>query len=156
MKDRVCEFECNIDDMTAEELAYAAERLMAEGAKDVTLTPVQMKKGRPATLITVMFADDEKEKEKFARLLFQYTTTIGIREVISERYILDRKERSVETPYGKVRCKVVKGYGVKRVKAEYDDLANIADRRRISIAAARELVQPYIYRLIDEGEMHYV
>ena len=68
MKDRICEFECNIDDMTAEELAYAAERLMAEGAKDVTLTPVQMKKGRPATLLTVMFADDEEEKERFARL----------------------------------------------------------------------------------------
>ena len=44
MKDRVCEFECNIDDMTAEELAFAAERLMEEGAKDVTLTPVVMKK----------------------------------------------------------------------------------------------------------------
>ena len=108
MKDRICEFECNIDDMTAEELAYAAERLMAEGAKDVTLTPVQMKKGRPATLLTVMFADDEEEKEKFARLLFQYTTTIGIREVISERYVLDRTEHTVETPHGRVRCKVFK------------------------------------------------
>ena len=51
-KNRICEFECNIDDMTAEELAYAAERLMTEGAKDVTLTPIQMKKGRPATLLT--------------------------------------------------------------------------------------------------------
>ena len=57
MKDRICEFECNIDDMTAEELAFAAERLMEEGAKDVTLTPVQMKKGRPATLLTVMSAN---------------------------------------------------------------------------------------------------
>ncbi|MBQ6623769.1 MAG: DUF111 family protein, partial [Mogibacterium sp.] len=143
-------------DMTAEELAYAAERLMAEGAKDVTLTPIQMKKGRPATLLTVMFADDEEEKAKMARLLFQYTTTIGIREVVSERYVLDRREEVVETPYGKVRCKIVSGYGVKRVKAEYDDLAKIADNRHISIAAARELVQPYIYRLIDKGELKYV
>lgn len=156
MKDRICEFECNIDDMTAEELAYAAERLMAEGAKDVTLTPIQMKKGRPATLLTVMFADDEEEKVKMARLLFQYTTTIGIREVVSERYVLDRREEAVETPYGKVRCKIVSGYGVKRVKAEYDDLAKIADNRHISIAAARELLQPYIYRLIDKGELKYV
>ena len=156
MKDRICEFECNIDDMTAEELAYAAERLMTEGAKDVTLTPIQMKKGRPATLLTVMFADDEEEKDRMARLLFQYTTTIGIREVVSERYVLDRREETVETPYGKVRCKIVSGYGVKRVKPEYDDLAKIADKRHISIAAARELVQPYIYRLIDEGELKYV
>lgn len=156
MKDRICEFKCNIDDMTAEELAYAAERLMAEGAKDVTLTPIHMKKGRPATLLTVMFADDEEEKERMARLLFQYTTTIGIREVISERYVLDRREETVETPYGKVRCKIVSGYGVKRVKAEYDDLAKIADKRHISIAAARELIAPYIYRLIDKGELKYV
>ena len=64
MKDRICEFECNIDDMTAEELAFAAERLMEEGAKDVTLAPVEMKKGRPATLLTVMCADEEAEKER--------------------------------------------------------------------------------------------
>ena len=63
MKDRICEFECNIDDMTAEELAFAAERLMEEGAKDVTLAPVEMKKGRPATLLTVMCADEEAEKD---------------------------------------------------------------------------------------------
>lgn len=156
IKDRICEFECNIDDMTAEELAYAAERLMAEGAKDVTLTPIQMKKGRPATLVTVMFDDDDDERERMARLIFQYTTTIGIREVVSERYVLDRREETVETPYGKVRCKVASGYGVKRVKAEYDDLARIADNRHISIAAAGELLQPYIHRLIDERKKHYV
>ena len=79
-----------------------------------------------------------------ARLLFHYTTTIGIREVISERYVLDRREETVETPYGKVRCKIVSGYGVKRVKAEYDDLAKIADKRHISIAAARELIAIHI------------
>lgn len=54
MNDMVCEFECNIDDMTAEELAFAAERIMAGGAKDVTLTSVGMKKGRPGTMMTVM------------------------------------------------------------------------------------------------------
>ena len=149
MKDKICEFECNIDDMTAEELAYAAERLMAEGAKDVTLTPIQMKKGRPATLVTVMFNDDDDERERMARLLFQYTTTIGIREVVSERYVLDREEKTIDTPYGRVRCKVVSGYGVKRYKIEYDDLAKIADRKHVSIAAAREMVQPYINREIN-------
>ena len=65
MKDRVCEFECNIDDMTAEELAFAAERLMEEGARDVTLRPIQMKKGRPATLMTVMCGDEEAGTEPF-------------------------------------------------------------------------------------------
>lgn len=140
MKDRICEFECNIDDMTAEELAYAAERLMEEGARDVTLSSIQMKKGRPATLMTVMCADEEAEKERFVRLIFKYTSTIGIRELISERFILDRVEDTLDTPYGSVRCKRVSGYGVERFKLEYEDLAGIAREREISIAEARELV----------------
>ena len=140
MKERICELECNIDDMTAEELAFASERLMAEGAKDVTMSPVQMKKGRLATLLTVMCADEEAEKERFVSLIFKYTTTIGIRELISERYILDRSEETLDTAYGKVRCKRVSGYGVERSKLEYDDLARIAAERGISIADARELV----------------
>ena len=137
MKDRVCEFECNIDDMTAEELAFAAERLMEEGAKDVTLTPVVMKKGRPATMLTVMIPDEEDEKERMAGLIFRYTTTIGIREIISERYILDREEKLVDTPYGKVRCKFVSGFGVKRHKFEYEDLARIAKERGTGISDIR-------------------
>ena len=141
MKDRICEFKCNIDDMTAEELAFAAERLMEEGAKDVTLTPVQMKKGRPATLMTVMCADEEEEKERFVRLIFRYTSTIGIRELISERYILDRSEETLDTAYGRVRCKRVSGYGVDRCKFEYEDLARIAREQEVSIAEARELVR---------------
>lgn len=140
MKDRICEFECNIDDMTAEELAYAAERLMEEGARDVTLSSIQMKKGRPATLMTVMCADEEAEKERFVRLIFKYTSTIGIRELISERYILDRAEDTLDTPYGSVRFKRVSGYGVERFKLEYEDLSRIAREREISIAEARELV----------------
>ena len=144
MKDRVCEFECNIDDMTAEELAFAAGRLMEEGAKDVTLTQVQMKKGRPATLMTVMCSDEESEKERFVRLIFKHTSTIGIRELISERYILDRRERSFDTPYGEVRRKEVSGYGVSRSKYEYEDLSRIAKELDVSIAEARRLVAEHI------------
>ena len=126
--------------MTAEELAFAAERLMEEGAKDVTLSSIQMKKGRPATLLTVMCSDEEAEKERFVRLIFKYTTTIGIRELISVRYILERSEEVLDTAYGTVRCKKVSGYGTDRYKFEYEDLARIARECGISIAKARELV----------------
>lgn len=144
MKDRVCEFECNIDDMTAEELAFAAERLMEEGARDVTLSSIQMKKGRPATLMTVMCSDDESEKERIIGLIFKYTSTIGIRELISERYVLDREEKTYETPYGNVRVKEVSGFGVSRSKIEYEDLARIAREQGISISKARSLVSAFI------------
>ena len=143
-KDRICELECNIDDMTAEEVAFAAERIMAAGARDVTVTPAVMKKGRPAWLFTVMCGDNEKEKERFARLVFRYTSTIGIRAGISERFILDREICTAETPYGPVRYKHVTGYGADRIKAEYDDLAGIAASRDISLAEARDLVMPYL------------
>ena len=149
--DRVCELECNIDDMTAEEISFAAERIMAAGAKDVTVTPVIMKKGRPAMMITVMCADEDEEKERFARLLFRYTSTIGIREVISERFVLDREILSAETPYGAVRYKHVSGFGTDRIKAEYDDLAGIASSKDCSIAEARSLVMPYILEDMKHG-----
>ena len=142
IKDKICELECNIDDMTAEEIAFASERLMAAGAKDVTITPVIMKKGRPASVLTVMCAADDEEH--FVRLIFRYTSTIGIREVISERYILSREEHAAETPYGHVRYKHVTGYGADRCKAEYEDLAKIAAEQDISIAEVRTLVKPFI------------
>ena len=126
--------------MTGEELAFAAQRLMEEGAKDVTFTSIQMKKGRPAMLMTVMCADDEAEKERIVRLIFRYTSTIGIRELISERYILEREEKSIDTPYGQVRYKEVSGYGVKRFKFEYEDLARIAAEQGVSISDARALI----------------
>ena len=143
-KDRVCELKCNIDDMTGEEISYAAQKIMAEGARDVTVTPAIMKKGRSASVLTVMCSDDEEEKERFIRLLFRYTSTIGIREVISERYVLDREIRTADTPYGKVRYKHVTGFGTDRIKAEYDDLADLADSRDCSISEARKLVMPYL------------
>ena len=127
--------------MTAEEIAFAAERLMEEGAKDVTLASIQMKKGRPATLMTVMCADEEAEKERLVGLIFRYTSTIGIREVVSERYILDRSEKVLNTSYGDVRCKEVSGYGVERYKLEYEDIARIARSEGISIGEARKAVE---------------
>ena len=146
LKDRVCELQCNIDDMTSEELAFAADQLMKAGARDVQIAPIVMKKGRPAHLLTVMCADDAAEKDRFARLIFRYTTTIGIREIISERYILDRKACVADTPYGKVRYKCVTGYGTKRFKIEFDDLAAIAAERDIGIADARTLVMPFVQK----------
>lgn len=143
-RDRVCEFECNIDDMTAEEIAFACEMLMAEGAKDVRTVPISMKKGRPGTLLTVMCSDDEAERDRMVRLIFRYTTTIGIREVISERFIMDRAERIYETPYGKVRVKEVSGYGTERRKAEYEDLARIAREQGVSFSEAGKLIEEYI------------
>ena len=134
--DDISELSCNADDMTAEDIAFAAERLFEAGAKDVFTVPCGMKKSRPGTLISVLC--DRSESERFAKLILQYTTTIGVRETAAKRYVLDRCEEKVQTRFGEVRKKVSSGYGVTRVKYEHDDLARIAREQDMSIEDVRK------------------
>jgi uncharacterized protein (TIGR00299 family) protein len=129
--DVVLELSCNVDDMTAESISFAMERLFEGGAHEVYTVPIGMKKSRPGTLIRVMCK--EQDKEKIIGSLFKYTTTIGVREAVTHRYILNRKIETVQTPYGEVRRKVSSGYGVSRSKYEYEDLARIAKEQKISL-----------------------
>jgi uncharacterized protein (TIGR00299 family) protein len=124
MMDSVTELVCNLDDMTPEEIGFATERLMEEGALDVFTTSIGMKKNRPGVMLTVLCRDNAKDE--FVKLIFKYTTTIGIRESICRRYVLDRVEKTITTPDGDIRVKEVSGYGVSRQKKEYEDLARIA------------------------------
>ena len=124
--DSVAELSCNIDDMTAEAVGFAMEALFAAGALEVYTMPIGMKKSRPAILLCVMCRD--AERDEMVKLIFKHTTTIGIREQISNRYTLTRTIETVETPYGAVRKKISKGYGVERQKYEYEDVAEIARR----------------------------
>ena len=75
------------------------------------------------------------------RKIFQYTTTIGIRKHIFERYLLNREEKDLETDEGLIRRKDVEGYGVTRSKLEYEDVARIARKRGISIEDAKSLLK---------------
>ncbi|MBQ4425574.1 MAG: nickel pincer cofactor biosynthesis protein LarC [Lachnospiraceae bacterium] len=137
--DEVLELSCNVDDMTAEEIGFAVERLFEGGAREVYTVPIGMKKSRPGTLIRVMCR--EEEKEKMLRLLFCHTTTIGVREMKTKRYVLDRRIESRETPYGTVRCKISDGYGVVRVKPEYEDLARIAREKNLNLDGVKALLE---------------
>lgn len=129
--DKVVELACNIDDMTAEEIGFATEKILAAGALDVYTISAYMKKNRPGTVICCLCNEDEREK--FAKLMFKYTTTIGVRQYNCDRYILSRKIENIETDYGNVRVKKTSGYGVEREKMEYDDLSNIANKRQKSV-----------------------
>lgn len=137
--DAIWELSCNIDDMTGEEIGFALEQLMAQGALDVFTTPIGMKKSRPGTMLTVLCR--EKEKEAFVEKLFRYTTTLGIRETLCQRHTLERKVVTVETQYGSVRKKVSSGYGIAREKWEYEDLARIAKEQNVSIQQIRTMLE---------------
>ena len=132
---QVSHLSCNVDDMTGEEIGFCMDRLFEAGAREVYTEAVYMKKNRPGTVINVICTD--QEKEAIIKTLFKYSTTIGIREVKMDRYVLDRTIETVETGYGTVRSKVSAGYGVERRKYEYDDISKIAKDNDMSI---REVV----------------
>ena len=108
---------------------------MEAGALDAFTSPIGMKKSRPGTLIRVLCRIEDKEK--MAELMFRHTSTLGIREQTMNRYTLERKTETVDTPYGQVRRKVSSGYGVKRVKYEYADLSRIAKERGMGLEDLR-------------------
>ncbi len=122
--DTVIELSCNVDDMTAESIAFATEKLLEAGARDVYTVPVGMKKGRPGTLIRLLCS--KGDEDRMAELMFRHTTTLGIRKAELQRYVLDRRIETENTVYGPVRKKISEGFGVKREKYEYEDLSKIA------------------------------
>lgn len=133
--EQVAELVCNVDDMTAEDLAFAMEELLALGALDVYFTNIGMKKSRPGVMLTCMCRMEQREQ--MLACIFRNTTTIGVREYVCRRYTMQRRVRTVETASGTVRIKTAEGYGVTREKAEYEDLAALARRSGKPLADIR-------------------
>jgi len=131
-QERMLVIETNIDDMNPEFYDYVIEQLFAAGARDVFLSPIQMKKNRPATLLRVIA--EEARREKLAQILFRETSTIGIRYYPVNRLILNRKSDSIRTRFGAVRIKIVEQPdGTTRAAPEYDDLKRIAAANKIPL-----------------------
>ena len=137
--EEVVELSCNLDDMTAEDLGYAQEKLLAQGARDVFFTPIQMKKGRPGVLLTCICMPEEQGQ--FVRLILQHTTTRGVRVKRCSRAVLDQASERVETTYGPIQVKRSQGYGVERVKAEYEDLRAAAEAHGLPLEVVRRKVE---------------
>lgn len=127
----ILELQCNIDDMTGEELSFAFDELLRLGALDVTFIPIQMKKNRPGIMMTCMCR--ESQKEQMLQCMFRNTTTNGIREYQCTRHRLSYSIRTEETPFGTLHVKQAEGYGVSRSKAEYNDLVQLAKELGLSL-----------------------
>ncbi len=124
--------ETNIDDMNPQFYEHAMERLFAAGARDVFLAPIQMKKNRPATLLSVIAAPGDREK--LAAIIFQETSTIGLRSYAVERLILRREAKKVKTRFGEVTVKIVElPDGSKRTTPEYDELKRLAAAHKLPL-----------------------
>ncbi len=117
--------ETNVDDLNPEIYDYVMARLFEAGALDVFLSPIQMKKNRPATLLRVICRPDDAQT--LTAILFAETSTLGVRQQTVARYALPRAMHSVETPYGPVRVKVARWAGGRKASPEYEDCRRLAE-----------------------------
>ena len=143
--DDVVVIEANIDDMSPQHYELALERIFAAGALDAWLTPITMKKGRPAITLAALAAPHQETA--VADAMLRETTTIGVRVRTERRRVLARAMATVDTPFGVVRVKRVAATGIDRWQPEYDDLLRIARERNlplsdIVLAVARAAEEP--------------
>ena len=137
--DEVVELCCNLDDMTPEALGFAQEELLAAGALDVYTTAIGMKKCRPGVMLTCMCRREQADQMK--ELLFRHTTTLGIREYVCSRTTLQRTIKELDTEFGTLHRKEVSGWGVQRGKLEYEELAEIAREKGMSLEEVRQRIE---------------
>jgi hypothetical protein len=148
-KERVVVIETNIDDMNPQFYDYIMEKLLAMGVLEVFLTPIMMKKNRPATLLTVI-SPSEKLPSVTAFLLRE-TTTLGLRWREEERSRTDREIISLQTRYGKIRFKIARWEGsVVNLSPEYEDCKRLALRKRIPLKDVFEEVKKEAMTLLEK------
>ena len=132
---RITEISCNLDDMTGEDIAFAAERILQAGALDVFTESIYMKKGRPAVKLTVLARPEDEER--LAGEIFRHTSTIGVRIHTDRRYELARRSEQRKTPLGTIEVKISEGFGVRKEKIEFASLKEIAETSGKSVAEVR-------------------
>jgi uncharacterized protein (TIGR00299 family) protein len=129
--------ECNLDDMTPELIGSLFSRLLEEGALDVFITPVQMKKNRPGAMLTILCSPDKRDK--MFDLIFRESTTFGVREHDVRRTVLPRHFETVKTPYGNVRVKIGLWKGKEITRApEYEDCRKLAEKANVPVRRVYE------------------
>ena len=153
VKDEIAVLETNIDDATGEVLGYALEKLLSEGAKDVSIIPMYTKKNRPGQIIKVIA--DQKDVEHLSQVLIDETGTLGIRVYFCERHIINRELHIVDllvmNNKENVRVKVAKNQSgdIINIKPEYEDVKRLAEKTKkplrelseIAVSRAREVLK---------------
>jgi hypothetical protein len=136
--------EANLDDLNPQVFGYVMDRLLEEGALDVFGMPVQMKKNRPGTLLTVLCKPENAEK--LAQMIFSETTTLGVRRREESRQTLARRWESVHTEWGEVRIKIASMNGtVTNYAPEYEDCRRIAAEHHVPLKTVmQEAARAYI------------
>lgn len=138
-KDYIYKLESNIDDCTGEMLGFTMERLLKAGARDVHYNSVFMKKNRPAYQLNVVCS--EEDIEKLEKIIFEETTTIGIRRIKMERTVLKRRIEKVKTSLGDADVKICDLENGKRVYPEYESVASICREKNLPFQEVYRIIQ---------------
>lgn len=128
--------------MTGEDIGYAGEILMKNGALDVFTVPIQMKKSRPAVMLSCLTRTGDADF--MAELILRHTSTIGVRRKVYDRYKMERAEGTVDSPYGRIRYKSSYGYGAEKIKFEHDDLVAACKENGLTLAELRRMLEKLI------------
>ena len=138
--DKVVVLETEIDDMNPVGCGHLIDRLLESGALDAFLVPIYMKKSRPGILLTVL--TEEKFLNKVSNVVFDETTTLGVRFYRAERLKLDRKIVRVKTKYGKARVKIaIKDGKILRMSPEYEDCLKISKEKKIPLLKVYDYIK---------------
>lgn len=145
--DELIEIQANIDDVNPQIYDLLVERLFEAGARDVTLTPTIMKKGRPAIIVAVLA--EPADRERIAAVLFAETSTIGLRYHPVSRLKLARETIEVDTRWGRVRAKVSRGGEALTISPEYDDCKRLAREHRVALRTVLEEARAAARRMVS-------
>ncbi len=138
--------EANLDDLSPQIIGYIADQVLAEGALDVFTTAVQMKKGRPGTLLTIL-AKPQNEP-RLRGLLFRESSTLGVRSRREQRHVLTRRHESVQTQWGAVRIKIGSmGDKDSQFAPEYEDCRSIAAKHQVAL---KQVMQEALRLYLDK------
>lgn len=145
--DELIEIQANIDDLNPQTYDLLVERLFEAGARDVTLTPTIMKKGRPAIIVAVLA--EPSDRERIAAVMFAETSTIGLRYHPVSRLKLAREIIEVDTRWGRVRVKISRGGEALTISPEYDDCKRLAREHRVALRTVLEEARAAARRMVS-------
>ena len=151
--DELLEISANIDDLNPQIYDHVMERLFSAGARDVTLTPTIMKKGRPAIMIAVLA--EPAQRDALAKVLFAETSTIGVRFHPVARLKLRREIREVETRWGGIKVKFSDGEGAMTATPEYEDCRKIATEHNVPLKTVMEETRAAAIASLDRHDDHH-
>ena len=143
--EEIAMLEANLDDLNPQLIGYITELAFANGALDVFTAPVQMKKNRPGTLLTVLAKP--QDETKLREMIFRESSTLGLRVRRERRYVLPRRHEAVATPWGEVRMKIAGNGTALQYAPEYEDCKRIAAEHHVPL---KTVMQEAIRRYLDQ------